>query len=135
VSGPPRRTTPAGAASAAGTASAAAGVRGPGGRVARVETDAPRTPARGGDLLAIPAEASRESDEAAVLAFVHGLHVMVVDGGNAFVGQSRLAGSRGEAGQVFDLGGGLSATLARAGEAWQLTFSNGTSVPMTQAVE
>jgi len=93
------------------------------------------TPARGGDLLAIPAEASRESDEAAVLAFVHGLHVMVVDGGNAFVGQSRLAGSRGEAGQVFDLGGGLSATLARAGEAWQLTFSNGTSVPMTQAVE
>jgi hypothetical protein len=89
-----------------------------------------RVPTRAGDLLEVATPDDRTTAPGAVLAFVNGLHVVVVDGREAYAGQTRMGGTEGDGGLVLPLEGDLSATLARSGDGYQLTFSTGEAVPM-----
>jgi hypothetical protein len=68
-----------------------------------------------------------------MLAYLHGLHRVVIDGDNTFAGMTRLRASRDTAGnRLLTLGGGLTATLVPEGDLLQLTFSTGETVALRQ---
>ena len=89
-------------------------------------------PATSGDVWQIDYEAERSAMPGAVLAYLHGLHVIVLDGKEAFAGMTRLeAESRPDGARVFKLAGGLQATLAPVGQdRLELSFSSGETVAM-----
>lgn len=87
-------------------------------------------PARAGQVWEVDG-ADRAAAPAALLAYVTGFHVMVLDGSRAFTGMTRLEGQRGAEGTAaFTLANGLSAELKPAGDGMELRFSNGQAVPM-----
>lgn len=87
--------------------------------------EAVRAPARSGDVWEIARPTERADAGASLLAYVHGLHVLVLDGDQAYAGMTRLRGRRGDGGTMLDLGGGLSATLLPAGDVMEISFSSG----------
>jgi hypothetical protein len=89
-----------------------------------------RTPSRSGDLLEVASPEDRATAPGAVLAFVNGLHSVVVDGKDAYAGQMRLTGASTDSGLTLLLPGSLSAALVPSGEEFQLRFSSGESVAM-----
>jgi hypothetical protein len=89
-----------------------------------------KTPSRSGDLLEVASPEDRATAPGAVLAFVNGLHTVVVDGKDAYAGQMRLTGASTDSGLALPLPGSLTATLVPAGDGFQLTFSSGESVAM-----
>jgi hypothetical protein len=67
----------------------------------------------------------------AALAYVNGLHVMVVDGNRAWAGMTRLEAESGVGGaRTLHLDGGLTADLVNAGDGLELRFSTGERVPL-----
>ena len=91
-----------------------------------------RAPSRSGDVWETDKVGDRKAAAATVLAFVNGLHTVVIDGGDVYAGTTRLgttADSAG-AGRVVTLSNGLTARLIPAGNAMELHFSSGESVPM-----
>jgi len=90
-----------------------------------------RAPAKAGDVWEIDAAGGRETAAAALLAYANGLHVLVLDGNDAFAGMTRLRADKGANGsKTFTLADGLTADLAPAGDAMELRFSTGESIPM-----
>lgn len=89
-----------------------------------------RMPARSGDVLEVAAPEDRATAPGAVAAFVNGLHTVVVDGKDAFAGQTRLTGTTSDSGLTLPLAGGLTANLVPAGDDFRLTFSTGEAVAM-----
>jgi hypothetical protein len=66
---------------------------------------------------------------AALLAYVNGLHVVVVDGGDIYTGMTRRkATSMPDGGWELELGDGLTAELKPMGDAMQLAFSSGEKI-------
>jgi hypothetical protein len=121
-----RRAIAMGAASAALILSACGG--GESGSVARA-------PARSGDVWELDRTEDRATAQAALLAYVNGLHVMVLDGNTAYAGMTRLEAAKGADGnQTLTLANGLKAELVRAGEAVELRFSSGELVPLRKRV-
>ncbi|HET9984464.1 MAG TPA: hypothetical protein VFQ38_12780 [Longimicrobiales bacterium] len=87
----------------------------------------------GGRVWEIARAEDRAAAPAALLAYVYGLHVVLLDGDAAFLGTTRLQLRRGADGsRAFTLGDGLTARLAPAGEAMELRFSSGETVPMRE---
>lgn len=90
-----------------------------------------RAPARVGQVWETDRAADRAAAPAALLAFVNGVHVMVLDGNEAFAGMTRLTAERGaDGGRTLKLSNGLDARLVPAGETIELRFSSGETIPM-----
>jgi hypothetical protein len=90
-----------------------------------------RAPARAGDVWELDRTEDRATAQAALLAYVNGLHVMVLDGNTAYAGMTRLEAAKGPDGsQTLTLANGLKADLVHAGEAVELRFSSGELVPL-----
>ena len=97
---------------------------------------AARAPARAGDVWEIDGEADRAATPAALLAFVNGLHVVVVDGNTAYAGMTRLEARAEKGGEpVFALPNGLRAELARSGPGAELRFSTGEVIALRRQGE
>jgi hypothetical protein len=90
-------------------------------------SDAPASaPTRSGDVWELDPAADRATANGALLAFVSGTHVLLVDGNDTYAGMRRTSGGKApDGGQPLSLGGGIEATLAPAGEAMQLRFATG----------
>lgn len=102
-----------------------------GSRDAGAAGEAARAPARAGQLWATAQASDRAAAPASLLAFVNGLHVMVLDGDEAFLGMTRLSAERGADGaRALTLGDGTVARLIRAGDDLELRFSTGETIPM-----
>lgn len=88
-------------------------------------------PSRAGEVWAIDRTADRAAAAAALQAYVSGLHVIVLDGDDAYAGMTRLRAQPGANGaRVFKLVGGGEATLVAAGDALDLRFASGESIPL-----
>ena len=92
---------------------------------------AARAPSRSGDVWETDKVADRKAAPATVLAFVNGLHTMVLDGSDVYAGTTRLTTTADTAGgRVVALANGLSARLVPAGDAMELRFTSGESIPL-----
>lgn len=92
-------------------------------------------PERSGAVWTLDAPATRTTAPAAMLAFAHGLHTVVVDGSDVYAGTTRFRGTRDGAGStVVDLGNGLTATLTPNGDTLDLVFSTGEQVALRKVV-
>ena len=97
---------------------------------------AARTPARSGDVWEVDGEVGRAATPGALLAFVNGLHVMVLDGNTAYAGMTRLEGRTEQGGDpAFALPNGLRAALVRSGEGAELRFSTGEVIALRRQPE
>ena len=93
-------------------------------------------PARAGVVWELDSADSREAAPAALQAYVHGLHVLVLDDDDAYAGMTRLTGRAGDDGaRTFHLADGVEARLAPAGERMALRFAGGAAVPMRRQPE
>jgi hypothetical protein len=90
-----------------------------------------RAPSSAGEVWEVDPSADRGALAGALLAYVSGLHVVVLDGDRAYAGMTRLEGKRAENGaRSFALASGLSAEVVKQGETAQLRFSSGEGVPL-----
>lgn len=100
--------------------------------------DAPptaRAPARSGEVWTIDRADDRASAPGAMLAFLHGLHTIVLDGNDAYAGMTKLRAARdAEGNRTIDLAGDLTATLIPEGDLLQLRFSTGEVTSLHQVV-
>ena len=94
--------------------------------------DAPAAPpSRSGDVWELDSIDDRARTKAALLAFVSGTHVLLVDGNDTYAGMRLTSGGKApDGGQPLALGGGIEATLAPSGEAMQLRFASGETLPL-----
>jgi hypothetical protein len=99
-------------------------------------SDAPAAaPSRSGDVWVLDSTDSRAGAKAALLAFVSGTHVLLVDGNDTYAGMRLTSGGKApDGGQPLALGGGIEATLAPAGEAMQLRFASGETLALRKRV-
>ncbi|MEO8563339.1 MAG: hypothetical protein ABI601_14745 [bacterium] len=98
--------------------------------------DAPAAaPSRSGDVWELDSIDDRARTKAALLAFVSGTHVLLVDGNDTYAGMRLTSGGKApDGGQPLVLGGGIEATLAPSGDAMQLRFASGETLPMRKRV-
>jgi hypothetical protein len=90
-----------------------------------------RAPSSAGDVWEVDPAADRSALPGALLAYVNGLHVVVLDGDKAYAGMTRLEAERGaNGGRAFSLANGLTAEVVNEGEATRLRFSSGEAVPL-----
>jgi len=100
---------------------------GRGGAAASVETP----PSRAGQVWEADRAEDRANAPATMLAFVNGLHVMVLDGDDAYAGMTRLhAAPTADGKRAIPLANGLGAELVPVGEVMELRFSSGESLPL-----
>src|SRR5689334_5263419 len=124
---PPRLALPALAALA--PAAAGCGGAGDGGAAAAV-------PARAGEVWEADRAEDRANAAATLLAFVNGVHVVVVDGDDAYAGMTRLRAARAPDGhRTLALANGLSAQLVPVGDVMELRFSSGEALPLRRQPE
>jgi len=90
-----------------------------------------KAPARSGEVWTIDQPEDRVTGPGALLAYLHGLHTVVLDGNKAYAGMTRLDATRDPDGnRTLALADGLTATLVPEGKALQLRFSTGESVAL-----
>ncbi|MEW5977632.1 MAG: hypothetical protein AB1898_17700 [Acidobacteriota bacterium] len=89
-------------------------------------------PSRSGEVWEIDGSAGRSAMSGAVLAYVNGLHVIVLDGNNVYAGMTLLKAERpSDGGSSIKLANGLEASLVPTGEGtMDLRFSSGESIPL-----
>lgn len=92
-------------------------------------------PERAGEVWELDSADSRAAAPAALQAYVHGLHVMVVDDDEAYAGMTRLTGREADGGRTYQLANGVEARLAPAGEGMALRFADGAAVRMRRQPE
>lgn len=91
-----------------------------------------RTPSSAGELWETDQAGERAAAPASLVAFVHGLHVVVVDGDDLYAGATRRRLERGpDGGRTLTLPDSLQVRLESAGDdALELRFSTGERIPM-----
>ena len=83
-------------------------------------------PRRAGEIWEVDSAASQSSGAAALLAFVSGTQVLLVDGATTYAGMRVTDGGQApDGGQPLVLSDGISATLAPREGGMQLRFSSG----------
>jgi hypothetical protein len=95
-------------------------------------SEAAAAPPSSGDVWEIDPAPDRSSRPASVLAYVHGLHTLVLDGDDVFAGMTPLrTEAKPDGGRAIKLTGGLEAVLVpgAAGQ-MQLRFSTGEVIAM-----
>lgn len=92
--------------------------------------EAAKAPARAGEVWAVDDAGDRADSPAAMLAFAHGLHAIVLDGDDVYAGMTRLrvAGDGGD--RRIALGAGGEAVLVRAGDSLSLRFPSGETIAL-----
>jgi hypothetical protein len=96
---------------------------------------AARAPARAGDVWEIDHADDRAGAPAALLAYVSGVHLMVLDGDDAFAGMTHLvAQPTPGGGRMIRISPTLGADLAPTADGMELRFSSGETVPMRKKV-
>jgi hypothetical protein len=86
-------------------------------------------PPRSGDIWEIQAPADRAAVPGSIVAFVNGVHVMVVDGNQVYAGMTTLATKSGtDGGRTITFPSGLTADLVSSGQGAELRFSSGERV-------
>jgi hypothetical protein len=94
-------------------------------------TEVARAPSRSGDVWETDKTGDRKDAPATVLAFVNGLHTLVLDGSDVYAGNTRLSTTKDTAGgRMLALSNGLAATLVPAGDGLELRFTSGEHVAM-----
>lgn len=102
-----------------------------GGSVGGDAVQTARAPEKAGDVYELDGVEQRANAGASVLAYVEGLHVMVLDGNDAYAGMSKLRAEKGADGlRTFHLSGGLEASIVSSGDNLQLRFSSGETIPL-----
>jgi hypothetical protein len=92
---------------------------------------AAKVPTRSGDVWEIDGSAGRQTSPAALLAFVNGMHVLIIDGDDVFAGTQRLKSNRAPDGvRTLQLADGSSADMVPNGEAFELRFASGERIPL-----
>jgi hypothetical protein len=90
-----------------------------------------KAPSHAGDVWETDKASDRKAAAATVLAFVNGLHTVVLDGNDVYAGTTRFSTSADTAGgRTLALSNGLSASIDPAGDAMELRFSSGERVPL-----
>lgn len=90
-----------------------------------------RAPERSGEVWEVDRVEDRAVAEAALLAYVSGLHVVVLDDDDAFAGMTRLRLTNGDGGgRSITLANGVGAQIVPAGEVLELRFAGGQTVPL-----
>jgi len=86
-------------------------------------------PPRSGDIWEIQAPADRTAVPGSIVAFVNGVHVMVVDGDQIYAGMTTLATKNGtNGGRTITFPSGLTADMVSSGQGAELRFSSGERV-------
>ncbi|HZM60259.1 MAG TPA: hypothetical protein VFB85_10690 [Vicinamibacterales bacterium] len=86
-------------------------------------------PSSRGDIWEIQSPSERAMVSGSIVAFVNGVHVMVVDGDRVFAGMTELATKAGtNGGQTITFPSGLSADLVPSAQGAELRFSSGERV-------
>lgn len=92
-------------------------------------------PSHAGDVWEADKASDRKAAPATVIAFVNGLHTVVVDGNDVYAGTTRLETKEVSAGgRAVMLSNGLAASLVPAGDGMELRFSSGERVAMRKQV-
>lgn len=95
----------------------------------RPDPDAAVNPPSGAGTVLVMDDGAQAGAPAALMGFVHGLHIIVLDGDEVFAGMRRLEASGAAHGvRALALGEDLAAELVPAGDAFELRFSTGESV-------
>ena len=90
-----------------------------------------KAPSHSGDVWETDKVGERKEAPATVLAFVNGLHTVVLDGSDVYAGSTRYNTTADTAGgRDVALSNGLSARIFATGDAMELRFSSGESVPL-----
>jgi hypothetical protein len=90
-----------------------------------------KAPSHSGDVWEVDKVSDRKEAPATVLAFVNGLHTVVLDGSDVYAGSTRYGTSADTGGgRIVALSNGLSARIVDAGDAMELRFSSGERVPL-----
>jgi hypothetical protein len=86
-------------------------------------------PARSGQVWEVQGSEDRTAVPGSIVAFVNGVHVMVVDGDRIFAGMTELTTKSGSGGaRTITFPSGLSADLVPAAQGGELRFSSGERV-------
>ncbi|MDB4892932.1 MAG: hypothetical protein JWL61_4787 [Gemmatimonadetes bacterium] len=92
---------------------------------------AAKVPSRAGDVWEIDGSAGRAASPAALLAFVNGMHVLIIDGDDVFAGTQLIKSNRAPDGvRTLQLADGSSADLVPNGDAFELRFASGERIPL-----
>ena len=90
-----------------------------------------RAPSRGGEVWEADKAGDRRAAPGTLVAFVNGLHTIVLDGHDVYAGTTKLHASDDSAGALsVPLSNGLTARLLPAGDGMELRFSTGESVAL-----
>jgi hypothetical protein len=93
-------------------------------------------PARSGEVWEVRDAGDRASVPGSIVAFVNGVHVMVVDGSRVYAGMTELTARDGEGGaRTIAFPSGLSADLVPSADGGELRFSTGERIAIGQRAE
>jgi len=96
---------------------------------------AERAPRSAGAVWEVVPSSDRATAPAALVAFVHGMHTVVVDDDEVYAGMTKRVGRRGEGNAlVVPLAAGLEASLVPADTLRVLRFATGDSIAMRRTV-
>lgn len=95
------------------------------------EASVEKAPSHAGDVWEVDRASDRKAAPATVLAFVNGLHTVVIDGSDVYAGTTRLSTTPDSSGgRAVALSNGLAASLVPGGDGIELRFTSGERVPM-----
>jgi len=88
-------------------------------------------PSRSGQVWEVQASEDRTYVPGSIVAFVNGVHVMVVDGDTVFAGMTPLATKSGSNGaKTIMFSSGLTADMVPSADGAEMRFSSGERVPL-----
>jgi hypothetical protein len=88
-------------------------------------------PARAGQVWEVQASEDRAYIPGSIVAFINGVHVMVVDGDRVHAGMTTLATKDGAGGaKTITFSSGLSAEMVPSADGAEMRFSSGERVPV-----
>jgi len=93
-------------------------------------------PSRSGEVWAVQNPDDRAATAGSIVAFVNGIHVMVVDGDQIYAGMTELTTKDGaDGGRTIAFASGLSADLVPSAQGAELRFSTGERVAVHEQGE
>jgi hypothetical protein len=90
-------------------------------------------PSRSGQVWEVQASEDRAYVPGSIVAFVNGVHVMVVDGDRVYAGMTELAAKDGSSGaRTITFPSGLSADMVSSPQGVEMRFSSGERVTVRE---
>ena len=88
-------------------------------------------PTRAGEVWEVQPSEDRAYVPGSIVAFVNGVHVMIVDDDRVYAGMTTLATKSGEGGtKTITFASGLTADLVPSAQGGEMRFSSGERVPV-----